>query len=100
MLSINSSYYICGDFNIHVDVPVGGGYKFMTCPDTCDLKQSVSQPTHQHGHILDLILSPNEQDTTVDVKIYDFISHHALVKCSVAFPYQVGHILNKGKYIL
>ena len=24
--SINSSYYICGDFNIHVDIPVCDGY--------------------------------------------------------------------------
>ena len=32
--SITSSYYICGDFNIHVDVPVGDGYKFMTFLDS------------------------------------------------------------------
>ena len=58
--SIKSSYYICGDFNIHVDVPDGDGYKFMTFLDSCDLKQLVSQPTHLHGHILDLILSPSD----------------------------------------
>ena len=56
--SINSSYYICGDFNIHVDVPVGDGYKCMTFPDSCYLKQFVNQTTNLHGHILDLILSP------------------------------------------
>ena len=56
--SVNCSYYICGDFNIHVDVPVGDGYKFMTCLDSCDLKQLVNQPTHLHGHILDLIYLP------------------------------------------
>ena len=49
--SINSSYYICGDFNIHVDVPVGDGYKFMNCLDSCDLKQIVYKSTHLHGHI-------------------------------------------------
>ena len=52
--SINSSYYICGDFNIHVDVPVGDGHKFITSLDLCDLKQVVKKPTHLHGHILDL----------------------------------------------
>ena len=31
--SINSSYHIFGDFNIHVDVPGGDGYKFMTFLD-------------------------------------------------------------------
>ena len=95
--SIISSYYICGDFNIHVNVPVGDGYKFMTFLDSCDLKQLVNQPTHLHGHILDLILSTSDQDT-VDVKISDFVSDHALVKCSIAFPHQVAHIPNKGQY--
>ena len=28
--SFLSSYYICGDFNIHVDVPVGDGHKFIS----------------------------------------------------------------------
>ena len=56
----NSPYYICDDINIHVDVPVGDGYKFMTFLDLCDLKQLVNQPTHLHGHILDLILSPSD----------------------------------------
>ena len=28
--SINSSNHIVGDFNIHIDVPGGDGYKFMT----------------------------------------------------------------------
>ena len=62
---INSSCYICGDFNIHVHVPVGDGYKFMTFLDSCDLKQLVNQPTHLHGHKLDIIQSPSDQDTTV-----------------------------------
>ena len=96
--SINSSYYICGDFNIHVDVPVSDGYKFMTCLDSCDLKQLVNQPTHLHGHILDLILSPSDQDTIVDVKICDFVSDHALVKCSIDFPHQVAHSPSKVQY--
>ena len=82
----NSSYYICGDFNIHVDVPVGDGHKFMIFLDSCDLKQLANQPTHLHGHILDLILSSSDQDTIVDVKISDFVSDHALVKYSIAFP--------------
>ena len=41
--SINSLYYICGVFNIHVDVPVGDGYKFITFLDSCDLKQLVNK---------------------------------------------------------
>ena len=89
--SINSSYYICGVFSIHVDVPVGDGHKFITFLDSCDLKQLVNKATHLQDHILDLILSPSDQDTIADVKICDFVSDHTLVKCSVAFPCQVAH---------
>ena len=81
--SINSSYYIWGDLNIHVDVPVGDGYKFITFLDSCDLKQLVNKPTHLHGHILDLILSPSDQDTIADVKICDFVSDDALVNAQL-----------------
>ena len=40
--SINSSYYICGDFDVYVNVPDGNGYKFMIFLDLCDLKQLVN----------------------------------------------------------
>ena len=96
--SINSSYYICGDFSIHVDIPAGDGHKFITFLDSCDLKQVVDKPTHLHGHIFDLILSPSDQDTIADVKICDFVSDHALVKCTVAFPCQVAHTPNIVQY--
>ena len=96
--SINSPYHIFGDFNIHVHVPDGDVYKFMTFLDSCDLKQLVNEPTHLHGHTLDLNLSPSDQDTIVDVKICDFVSDHALVKCSIALPHQAAHIPNKVQY--
>ena len=58
---------ICGDYNIHVNVPGGDGYKFMTFLDSCDLQQLLNQPTHMH---------------------------HALVNRSIALP-EAAHILNK-----
>ena len=70
----------------------------MTFLDSCDLKQLVKQPTHLHGHTLDLILSPSDQDTIVDVRICDFVSDHALVKCSIVLPHQVTHTPNKIQY--
>ena len=42
--SINSSCHTFGDFNIHVDVPGGDGYKFMTFFDSGDLKQLNNLP--------------------------------------------------------
>ena len=47
---------------------------------------------------MDLILSPSDQDTIADVKICDFVSDHALVKCSVAFPCQVAYTPNIVQY--
>ena len=96
--SINSSYYICGDFNIHDEFPDGDAYKFMTFLDLCDLKQLVNQPTHLHGHTLNLILYPSDQDTIVDVKVCNFISDQAFVKWSIDLPHQVAHIPNKFQY--
>ena len=87
-----------GDFNIHVDVPGGDSHKFMTFLDSCNLKQFVNHPTHLHGHTLDLILSPSDQDTIIDVKIGDFVSDHALVKCSIILPHQAAHTPNKVHY--
>ena len=88
--SINSSYYICGDFNIHVDVPVSDGYKFMTFLDSCDLKQLVNQPTHLHGHILDVILSPSHQDTIVDFVILYLIMASCISQMHNCLPSSSG----------
>ena len=45
-----------------------------------------NQPTHLHGHTLDLILSPSDHSIVQNVKVCDFISDHALVKCSIDLP--------------
>ena len=47
---------------------------------------------------MDLILSPSDQDIIVDVKIYDFVSDHALVKCTTDFSRQVAHTPNIVQY--
>ena len=56
--SVDCNYFICGDFNIHVDVPCTDSYKLESLLESCNLTQSVNNTTHLHGHILDLILSP------------------------------------------
>ena len=47
---------------------------------------------------MDLILSPSDQDSIADVKICDFVSDHALVKFTIAFPRQVDHTPNIVQY--
>ena len=46
LLSIDSRFCICGDFNIHVDVPGGDGVKFTSLLESCNISQFVKQPIH------------------------------------------------------
>ena len=59
--SVDCNYFICSDFNIHVDVPCTVSCKLESLLESCNLTQSVNNTTHLHGHTLDLILSPNDQ---------------------------------------
>ena len=81
--SVDCKYFIGGDFNIHVDVPCTDSDKLKALLESCNLRQSVNRTTHLHGHILDLILSPNDQDMCVHVDICEFISDHAVIKCAI-----------------
>ena len=40
--SIDTAFYICGDFTIQVDMPGGNGKKFKSLIDLCNLKQLVA----------------------------------------------------------
>ena len=84
--SVDGNYFICGDFNIHVDVPCTNSHKLKALLESCNLRQSVNNTTHLHGNILDLILSPSDQDVCVPVDICKFISDHAVIKCAIDFP--------------
>ena len=83
---VDCNYVLCSDFNIHVDVPCTDSHKLESLLESCNLTQSVNNTTHLHGHILDLILSPSDQDMYVHVDICEFISDHAVIKCAIDFP--------------
>ena len=84
--SVDCNYFICGDFNIHVDAPCTDSHKLKALLESCNLRQSVNNTTHLYGHILDLILSPSDQDMCVHVDICEFISHYAVSKCAIDIP--------------
>ena len=84
--SVDCNYFICSDFNIHIDVPFTDSHKLESLLESCDLTQTVNNITHLHGHILDLILSPTDQDVDVHVDICEFISDHAVIKYAIDFP--------------
>ena len=81
--SVDGNYFICGDFNIHVDVRCTESYKLESLLESCNLTQSVNNTTPLYGHILDFILSTSDQDMCVHVDICEFISDHAVIKCAI-----------------
>ena len=96
--SVDCNYFICSDFNIHVDVPCTDSYKLESLLESCNLTQSVNNTTHLHGHILDLILSPSDQDMCVHVDICEFISDHAVIKYAIDFPSSLANCQTRISY--
>ena len=84
--SVDCNYFTCSDLNIHVGVhDVPDSHKLESLSELCNLTQSVNNTTHLHGHILDLILSPSDQDVGIHVDICEFISDHAVSNVLLTF---------------
>ena len=86
MSSLSSSFVICSDFNLHVDIMSPTVSEFKSVIDSCCLSQHIDFPTHLHGHTLDLLMAPSEFSAISDVKGSDFISDHKIISCVVDFP--------------
>ena len=63
--SASSSFFMCGDFNIHVDTTSSDSTKFLNRLDSCNITQHVRSTTHLHvtsltlsSHQLSLLLFP------------------------------------------
>ena len=89
---------MCGDFSIHIDVPCTDSHKLKSLLESYNLRQSVNNTTHLHGHILDLILSPSNQDVCVHVDICEFISDPAVIKCAINFPSSLATCQSRISY--
>ena len=83
--SLSSSFVICGDFNLHVDIMSPTVSEFKSVIDSCCLYQHIDFPTHLHGHTLDLLMAPSEFSAISDVKGSGFISDHKIISCVVDF---------------
>ena len=92
------SFIICGDFNFHVDTDCSDRVKFYNLIDCCDLHQHVTQPTHLHGHTLDLLLTPSDSEIISHVNVGQFISDHAFVKCHINLSCPLKAKPNKISY--
>ena len=70
---------ILGDFNIHVDIQDNyNSKKLMEILETFNLNQHVMEPTHESGHILDLIIS-GENELISNVASGRYFSDHKII---------------------
>ena len=58
LLSIGSSYIICGYGNAHLDVECTDKSRFNNIFQYCNLDQGVISPAHILGSILDVLIPP------------------------------------------
>jgi len=77
---------IAGDFNIHVDIhDHDDSVKFMDLLVSMGLVQHVNNPTHQRGHILDLIITREVDSLVHKPPISDcFLSDHCTGLCNLS----------------
>ena len=63
-------FLICGDFNIHVDEQKSKhAQKFSELLSSYGLHQLVNEPTHNQGHVLDLIITSHKVVCPKSIKI-------------------------------
>ena len=75
---VTQDIVIFGDFNIHIDMNNSTSSKFNDIITAFDLVQHVMEPTHESGHILDLVISkPNDFVSGVEIGEY-FADHKAI----------------------
>lgn len=93
---------ITGDFNIHVDDPDNNyASKFLDLLSSFGLEQHVTEPTHIHGHTLDLVITRNSDPIVkaVPPKADRLFSDHFTVigKLSVTKPCTIKTISTSRK---
>ena len=77
-----------GDFNIHVDdLNNPNSLYFLKLLNTFNLCQHVSFPTHNSGHILDLIITNASSNLVICPYMLDtYISDHKTVSVNIDVP--------------
>jgi hypothetical protein len=81
IMLLGGKLVLTGDFNIHMDKPADPDtLKFTSLLDSFSLSQHVAVPTHNSGHILDIVLTKSHEKpvTNVNVKDYLISDHHCI----------------------
>ena len=72
---------------------------FLPLIDSFDLKQHVCSPTHRAGHILDLLITRDDDQLVTSVSIHDAaFSDHFIVNCALSMKKNV--CLQKNKLFI
>ena len=78
---------LLGEFNIHVDVPSKSNTaQFIGFLGDAGLQQHIREPTHGHGHTLDLLISRPEDCLVLDSGVSNTLnSDHYVVNYTINF---------------
>ena len=96
LCSTGSSFIICSDINVLLDIECGDRSRFNDILQCCGLVQSVSGLTHLLGHTLDVLISPCDSDFVRYVSVGDFISDHAAIRCQLYFSPPINQYQQMG----
>ncbi|XP_059188467.1 uncharacterized protein LOC131971162 [Centropristis striata] len=78
--AMSPTVILLGDFNIHIDNPSNIFAKdFTSLLDCLGITQHVNLPTHNKGHILDLICCTDITPTNLDVTDFPISDHKAVL---------------------
>ena len=96
LVTCNELLLICGDFNIHMDVPSDADtIRLKDLLNSMGLVQHVKRPTHIHGHTLDLIITRQADDIVDGEPLPErYFSDHAAVICKLSvarLPLRIKH---------
>jgi len=80
---------ILGDFNIHWDCQRNADTKeLVDILRSANLRQHVQERTHRHGHILDLVISRDDDNLIKGVSVSSMLSDHFLISMDVSLQKQ------------
>ena len=70
---------IVGDFNIHADSSNNESQGFLDILNANGLTQHVTNPTHQGGHTLDLVITREHSNLLRESVMMQIVDHYAVL---------------------
>ena len=84
LAQIPGTFFIVGDFNLHVNVNGAPGVeRFLEILNSRNMAQHVHKATHRSGNTLDLIITPDDIDVSNVTSEATEISDHYTVTCTI-----------------